>query len=86
VTGLPIDREKALEIVILYLTTYQNKEGANSFSRWLSQYYFEHPNLPSVQDMFVPDHVWDMLGDTAQRIVNELALIRNGLSDAATQE
>lgn len=90
--GMPLDRRRALEIVILYLAT--RPEGLEDvlerviryitthpteFNRFLSQYYYSHPNAPMEQDMFFPDEIWDMLTDTAQRIVFHLTQTRDNL-------
>lgn len=88
--GFPIDRKRALEIVILYLATrpegledvlqeiilYITKHPTE-FIRFLSQHYFSHPNFPMEQDMFFPDEIWDMLRDTAQHIALHLTDVRD---------
>lgn len=88
--GLPIDRRRALEIVILYLATRPDglddvleriikyiTDHPTEFNRFLSQYYYGHPNAVMEQDMFFPEEIWDMLSDTAQRIVFHLTDTRD---------
>lgn len=74
-TGLPMDRAKALALVIRYLTLYPEQ-----FSKFLAETYLHSASAIDNQDVVVADDLWDMLTDTAQRVVNELSQLRNGVN------
>lgn len=70
--GLPIDQRKALDIAIQFIT-----EHPAEFVEWLQIYYYGQ-HIIHWQNMFTPEAMNDMLADTSQRVVDQLALLRNG--------